>query len=556
MDKDDWKVLLVVLWVLYHVVKFVMDRGKAQVEAQGEAQGEAEVPEAPPSPAVGDLEEIRTHALTGSAGLLARITTLQDEARSLSVQASRLRGPVRVIDAVLSEHVVDLLKGLRQFVELKRSEAQRAGDFATLRDAVEAVQADWFDHNLRLCGHRLHVLTVLLASRSTRAGAMLLEDADATAGALLEPLRAYAESLKVGAFQQRPICVPVEPGYEAVSMGLFPGRPIVFVPEDMGRLLHRWASLAHEMGHVLFHQWPDYALEVRSKLGLDIQNTLAREPSEFSMDAMLSGWLDELHADAVATLCFGPALPNGLMRCFSGPEGGQNEGGQNEGGQNEVEVHTTDGQTYEAHPPAALRIRWTAALLSRMGFLAEAAEMEKAIRLSDGGPEHLLVPLRGGRRLVSIPFERVYEAGLGRLMAFYDLQLQTMAGARLADVPGLEMSPGLWARVRRRATELSSGQATHDDARVLLAAALLAQTKSPGWTSTIEAALRKAVLGLDSDERRAPDRNYGERASADLPRSHPGSDDVLGGLIWREILRRPHGRRRPSAQRASAKTAP
>ncbi len=543
MDKDDWKVLLVVLWVLYHAVKFVKNRGKAQVEA--------EVPEAAPSPTVGDLEEIRTHALTESAGLLARITTLQDEARSLSVQASRLRGPVRVIDAVLSEHVVDLLKGLRQFVELKHGEAQRAGDVATLRDVVKAVQADWFAHNLRLCGHRLHVLTVLLASRSTRAGAMLLEDADAAAGALLEPLRACAESLKVGAFQQRPICVPVEPGYEAVSMGLFPGRPIVFVPEDMGTLLHRWASLAHEMGHVLFHQWPDYALEVRSKLGLDIENTLAREPSEFSMDAMFSGWLDEMHADAVATLCFGPALPNGLMRCFSGPEGGRAEGGQTE-----VEAHTTDGQTYEAHPPAALRIRWTAALLSRMGFLTEGAEMEKAIRLSDGGPGRLLVPLAGGRRMVSIPFLRVYEAGLERLMAFYDLQLQTMAGARLADVPGFEMSPGLWARVRRRATELSSGQATHDDARVLLAAALLAQTKSPGRTSIIEAALRRAVLGLDSDERRAPDRNYGERASADLPRSHPGSDDVLGGLIWREILRRPHGRRRPSAQRASAKTAP
>ena len=86
--------------------------------------------------------------------------------------------------------------------------------------------------------------------------AEVMADADAFAAALVEPLRQFAMAHGMPLPPNQPISLPIAPGHESMTRGLFAEHPVFFVPSDFGEHIHRWPAVAHEAGHVLWYIEP------------------------------------------------------------------------------------------------------------------------------------------------------------------------------------------------------------------------------------------------------------------------------------------------------------
>jgi hypothetical protein len=528
LSKEHLQLVFLVLYVAYQVYAWWAKRQRAPTEVEPEREAEPSptpVPERPARDPGGPELLVRLDTMR------TRAAELQRELVSVRARLAALEGPVVVLRRVLETRVHAPLVELSGRLERLRILAQTTN--APTRILEELDRDDPRDTLARI-GQRLYVVATLTETRATPAARRLIEDADAAADDLIDPLRRLAQTQGLTTFDERPVCVQTEPTYEAVVLGLLPEHPIVFVPPDFGGNVYRWASLPHEIAHVLWNRWPGFAVEARQAFGLNRRPRLPGIDREGRLQGRvedaLSGWLEEMHADAFAVLTLGPAAARGLVECFSSPEEPLAT----------TTAYTLDGQHFAPHPPSALRVAWVSRLLERQGFPVEARWVQDTWNKRHGTPEAIIVPLSRGDA-VSIEFSVFQEAGDRVLDLWLDHGWKVFGGLGLREVPGLELGAGEWVLARQAASQLLAGIAQHHPPRRLLAAAIEAHTRDPRSTARIAATLHASIQGLESDERRAADPQYASKTST--LDGLPTREDLVAALVFREVFMRRGGAR-------------
>ncbi len=472
---------------------------------------------------------------------LAQLRALSDRGRALRVDLAGLSGRLgsahptsRILAQVADKELIPALDAAsRDLDALARalSGAPVGVVRARLADPKALAPAATIG---RISGQK-QVLERMADWRSDPERALLLADADAIAADLLDPVQRLAGVQGFRFPDQRPICAPAQPGGESLWLGLLPeGYPVVFVPDDFGEDLFRQASLPHEIGHLMWLRIPGLADEMRHATGLvEPGRALQWDGQQVrgSQAWPYSAWLPELVADALAMLLLGPAALRGLVYSFAQPH--------------DPEAVTfaamTDEGRYDEHPPAHLRVHLGARLLHRMGYDQQVKPIVEEWDALHGAPDSLVLPTAQGQ-LIALSMAQALAFGGPRMEAWYTAEYAALDGLGLADFTGLEMTPGMWAKVQRRAVELAEGKPFHDGGRVVLAAAIEARALHPDRAQRIESGLRRAILGRDAEERRSADPAYQRAAKADQG-PDPFARQVRDAVILRQFLR-PPGRHR------------
>jgi PHD/YefM family antitoxin component YafN of YafNO toxin-antitoxin module len=519
---DDWetylKVAAAVAWVLLQAAGALKKRRSPE--------GPVPTPDGPAELDAAGVAQFR-------AALEEAITRFGRQARETAGRAEKLvaalesaAGPVAVLRRAAREHVCQPAAELADTLDALLIDARAAQGAAALR-SIDDRGAELRAHEaVTVLELRQRVLAHAATSRTDPQQAALVGDADAIADDLLAPLRRFAAEQQGQRLRERPICVPSSARDESVWLGLLPGYPVVVVPDDLGGDWGRWGSLPHEIGHVVFEQYPAYAREAEHVLGLGAPPrapVLAAEGEgvEFSLDQLWTAWFGEMQADAFAAVLLGPAALRSFVACFAHPESPES-----------VITATAEGPWLRPHPPAHLRILWMVWLLERMAFEREPRELLAAWTRLHGEPDRIIFPVVPRGR-VDAPLEAIFEAGVVLLETWYAHPWACFDGHALADIPGLEMTPGAWGRVRRNAPLLTRGTTVRDAPRYVLAAAMEAFGLTPASATLISKAAQASIRGLEAD---APAVVGGVQVEA-TPRRPPSPlADLQAALVLREVL--------------------
>lgn len=484
----------------------------------------------PPTPRIDPRRHARLVALLGRARQgVAEATSLEERLPQLLRTMASLGPSERVLVEVGQER---LLPTLQATLPAARAFQER------LEAATAAPGSGWMPdpedlaplQELERVAQQVQVLLQLSEWKADPVLSGHLADADAIAASMLAPLQQMAGVQGFRFPQQRPICAPAVPASESILLGLLPeGYPLVFVPDDFSEDLYRQASVAHEIGHLITLRIPGFRDELRDVTGLHSHGPLLEFDGRRlhgSLAWPYAAWLEEIIADAFTALLLGPAALRGLIHCFQRPDD-----------PDAVLIARAKRGRYAEHPPAHLRVHLVADLLERMGFVVEPQALVAEWDALHGNADVVAFVTREGG-LVSLPLVEVEEYGRALLVRFYETPFASLDGKTVEDLPFLEMTPGLWARVQRRAQELLSGQAFNEEGRIALAAAIEARAGHPEAAQTIAAGLRRAVLGRDAGERHVRDPRYQRRR---LQVAGRFAHEVRDALLVGEILA-PRGR--------------
>lgn len=463
--------------------------------------------------------------------------------RAAALQAGFARAPTRiaarnaVLAGILEARIAPRLERIGRRLGMAGAGAAHRGapSSETYSHAPDGRTAERAAEQLRETDLHLHVMEHLMAWRADPTLGAALEDADTIARAMLRPLQDLARHDGLPFPQLDVVCAPAAPEEESVWFGLLPpGHPVVFVPEDFEQDIHRWVSVPHEIGHVMWRELPGFANEVRGRLGLARPAPLMQRESEgyvFDRDAPFAAWLEEMHCDGITALMMGPTALRGMVRYFKNPEEPAHA----------LWAAPSERGTYGTHPPAHLRVHTIASLLEIVGFDAEAKKLVREWDTLHGEPEVLLLPTRDGA-IVRVPAQPVIERGRAYIEQWYQGGYASLLGRDLRDVHGLEMSPSMWAQVDRASRELLAGPTSVRDARLVLAAAIEAVESRPSARDQIARQMLASILS--PGERRGavatrgeptrPPRHATARGSAVL-----GPDTLADAIVFGEILARP-----------------
>jgi len=370
--------------------------------------------------------------------------------------------------------------------------------------------------------------------RQDRELGPLLADADAIADALLAPLRRYTEAHDIPLPVAPPLCAPASPGAEAMIYGLLPDRPVVFVPTDFGGSIMRWPSIAHELGHVVWRALPGVRDEVTRLVGPPRSHLAVKaDGRRFRVDhrAIFSAWMEEIFCDFFAALTLGPAALRGMVHSFAEPDEPQNG----------LFIHPSPyGLGLDEHPPAALRVALVAETLLRMGYTEEVRALQALWVDQHGEAEALFLPMDNHRTL-RVRMDDFVTLGASLVQSLYLLPFSGLADAPWTAVHGLEMTPGVWSRVLRRAEDLVDDQLFDDDGRVVVAAGIEAADLKSGLSARISRGVRRAILGRGEKAPKGPEQHRVVPTSRISDPLLPA--EIVESVILREVLHRKHTRR-------------
>jgi hypothetical protein len=382
----------------------------------------------------------------------------------------------------------------------------------------------------------------MLAMRQDPSTAEMLADADAVAMALLAPLARFADTYQIALPRRRPVTVLAAPEEEAIWFGLLPDEyPVVFVPANYAEDLHRWVSLPHELGHLLWRSVPGLADEVTVTTRLQMQAVPAA--SEGNVKGAYAAWLEEIFSDFVATLQMGPAAVRGMLFALASAVS-----------QEEAVTASlvSDGRHlwFEEHPPVRLRLVLMLHLLHLMGFDAERQQLEGEVERKCGRSEHYGIPDLA-QRWHAIPTDDVEAPGRWVVEQLYHSQWRCLAGFPLAAIPDLALTPGRLAHVRRAVAEFASGELPSGDPVLLVVAALEARRESQSNPRRLARLVNQAIEGIDEPAQLAERSWSTSRSSA--PSSSTASDEVVEAILVDLLLARRGGLSLP--RRASSRAA-
>lgn len=487
------------------------------------------------------IQAIATGAEVPATGGRERFEAAQRRVQALikqgEVQLSRLPAGANattvIADTLREPTLSDLRRADRQLTAslelLGNADPAAASAFlrndTTVRAAQDASQ---------LGEARLELLAEAAAARHDRM-AEVMADADAFGAALVEPMRAFAFAHGMPLPPNQPISLPTDPGTEALVRGLFAEHPVVFVPHDFGEHIFRWAAVAHEIGHVVWHAEPTLRREMLRIQPSSERPWLPRAMNGrlvFNIDAAFTAWLEELVCDALTVIMLGPAGFRGL--CHALDETREPLAAM-------FASSDYSGQLLDEHPPPHLRVHLAAWLLNELGYDVEMKPLLAEWQKNHDEADYLVLPVQGSDQTVAVALDGFVQKGVYILSEMMSEEFRGLAGYPLSAVSGLELGPGEWARVKKRASEILGGGTFHDTPRVAIAAGIEAAASSPASIKKIAAAVRSTIVG--SGQRASADAHY--KIHSHEPRDiHPLAMARDAILLW-ELVKRPASVRPP-----------
>ena len=543
-DAVAWIIALGVIFVrvVLPVIRWFQEQQEKQ-SIGGEAQDQIRV-----------LREMLEAAATGRAipggreqfeAAQRRLEALKKQAQLQIDKMPTGEGPLAVIRETLQEPTL---------TDLDRAERKVQAALELLGGADEAATSAFLRNDSTLQDAKYAAdqgearIGTLVEAAILRRGRMaeVMGDADAFAAALVEPLRAFARGHGLPLPPNAPICIPTEPGTEAVARGLFAEHPVIFVPQDFGEHIFRWPAVAHEIGHVIWHSEPTLRRAMGNIMPSNERPWLPRAMNGrliFNIDAAFNGWLEEIVCDAFSVLLLGPAGFRGLCHAFTDSD------------QHMVTLASWDpsGQLLGEHPPRLLRVHMAAWLLHHLGYDVEAKPiLEKYLKDHDN-PDYLLLRVQNSDQTVAVDLQGFVDKGTYILGEMMHEEFRGLNGYPFSAVVGQELSPGVWARVKRRADDLLNEVPFHDTPRVAIAAGIEAAAKSPAARNKIAAGVRSTIVGRG--QRASKDRNFRGHVHGEGDPRPPRKVARDAIILW-ELLNRRHARRGPKAPTPPAPTPP
>jgi hypothetical protein len=383
----------------------------------------------------------------------------------------------------------------------------------------------------------------LLRQRSSESDRAVLGDADALAIACYRPILDFARQHHLPIESNQPITLFYQGGtfielafleYKLAPIGL---------PESYRTSPWRWPAIAHEIAHDFYVSLQDLEQELVAKLELDLEEQESIKPGDEAFDRLLCRiWLEEIFADVVGALMIGPAYLRAMTAIFREPGAPQTV----------VAIHVSPDGAIDVHPPRHLRVHMTAHILERQGFGQRARELCRIWDQEHQEPEVLTLTtptIRHGLPLA--PLLEKCEALANRL---YDVEPRSLAGHRLADIPGLDFSKLHVRRAERAAERLSDGQPVAFDARALIAAATSAALDNPDRVASINEATRLSIVGVGTGERVAGVRALSARFQLGGGRGssrRANARRIVEALLLEEILEGRGRRQRAGGSRGA-----
>ena len=399
----------------------------------------------------------------------------QDHAlRDLAMRFRSIGSTGAVFADIIENH---LLPELTEAIEAVRSQTPGTRVPAT-EDALEVLAS---------APARATLLADMAASREDPAVGGMLADADAIANAMWQPLQEFGFAT-TSRFPRRgwsrrhpPETNPSGPTFSPRT------HHFIVVPDDYNADLYRQASVAHEIAHLAWLRVPGLARETARAMELEARpDLLVFDGGRLhgSVAQPFSAWLEEIFCDAMTVALLGPSGLRGLVHSFKAPDDPDS-----------VTVARALGDgTHAPHPPAHLRVHMAARSLGRMGFDPESQSILADWDRMHEQPDSIVLPCAGGLH-VRVGQDLLLEAIFPRLEAWYDAELPCLAGFRIESIPGWMMTPGMWAQVRQRASDLASGRPFHADGRLVLAAAIEARRAAPDAAERIARVCARRSLG-------------------------------------------------------------
>lgn len=428
-------------------------------------------------------------------------------------------GPVARPLETTTERLQEVLEQVRQGVD------QYAATWPSSSLAQRLHTGIQLERSLQALDQRLQVAQTLVRARTDREASQRMGDGDSVAAAFLHPFSAFARAEGIAFPDQDPIAAPAAPQHESVIIGMLPGNPVVFVPANFDEDIFRWPAVPHEIAHVIWHETPGLAAEVRDVLRLRYAESLATQRGA-TVDGVLSkvfsAWAPELFADWLTVMQCGPAALRGFSHSFGSL----------------ASPHPTVGvrsnNTYDEHPPVHVRMLLANALLYRMGFDRESLEIIEAWTEAHGSPSLMYVPIEGGN-YVSVPLSEVFRRGTELTQRFYDQQWAAISSRSFSSIHDFAMTPGAWARTKRRMSDLLNAAHFHDDPRTVVCAAIEARHQNPSKASSILRATRRAIIGRGEGLRSRRDASW---ANTSKKLRNITKAEFRDALVWSEVLER------------------
>ncbi|MEC8424919.1 MAG: hypothetical protein VX000_14140, partial [Myxococcota bacterium] len=365
--------------------------------------------------------------------------------------------------AVLSERFAALGPGGRPFLDLiegrLRPEIRAAEDL--IRRVTQQVRsappaqavgvlhaAEHLPAARRILGAapgRIAGLQRLAGSREDPSTRAVLADADAMAAALWAPFHAFAIRHELAVPDAQPVTALATDGASVGADLLSARTPVLRVPRDVAADPYRQTAVAHEIARLAWMRVPGLAKQTLDAMDIDATPALLRLHDgriRGSLRQPFRAWAEEMFCDAMTVMLLGPSGLRGLLHRVASPAD-----------LDAIQLaHASRGRSYAPEPPAHLRIGMAASLLARMGFEAEAQSIQADWDRLHRSVDSVVLPCQD-ERLIRVPASVLLDFIGPRLETWFNAELPALAGFRLESIPGWMMSPGVWARVRRRAAE-------------------------------------------------------------------------------------------------------
>jgi hypothetical protein len=409
---------------------------------------------------------------------IARVTSVVQE----------LAGRARALEARCADQrlCAPLLPTLREVVLPRLAAAQGDLRGAPAPAVVRRVSA--------LCGFLdalTKFLSVMADQRADPDLDELIDDADALADACYRPVVEYCRANDVPLSSDRTAAVfgdGCSPWLGRIDDPT--GLAFVHLPWQWLEEVHRWPAIGHEVGHDFYDSVAGLDDELLRRAGLTElvgrAGVIERDVVTVrDVNRIVTQWREELTADAFGAMMFGPAYAVATAAIFASPHQPK-----------EALTLQVDGDQYEVHPPGHVRMAAVCRLLGRMGFGAQADEMERRWRAQHGDPRALIVPTTSA--LLWIEDEPFIEAAVALTTALQRDGFQALRGIPLYSMPGFDFGPREHvASLKIRDAFLAGVRPAPEDARLLIAGAVLAWAERPADSARLLRAARLAVGRLD-----------------------------------------------------------
>ena len=294
-----------------------------------------------------------------------------------------------------------------------------------------------------------------------------------------------------------------------------------------------WFLMAPEIAHYLSASAPTLYQDIYQGLELGAAEAqVGNDPAALTR-VLFASWMGRIVSDAMGALFFGPSYLHSIAELYAPPA------------QVTSIVLNQDG-TVHTEPPAHVRVHVTARWLTRMGYAAEATEIQRQWDERHGSPD----TFGFWGSMTSLPVAPVLAAATQLTDELFQLPLDAFGNVRLAHVPGLAG----WESHARQATgakaSLLAGERAQGSARAIVAGAIEAALARPEANTKIHAALYESLSTVHARAPKptAPTGKTKARArtakpvATGRPFAHLTGRDVAEALILGEILLEPRAR--------------